>query len=325
MQLRVPASCGAAKLSLGMVLLLGMGCRGQTPGELAGPGPATMYNSGYLVSWNSPEYTEVTVFGRKAEPIYAVNERKGKGSYHYAWAIDSDGVAARATQAEDAWEGRIELLDLHGNPMHTIKTGAYMPEHLAFGPDHSLWTVGCEAGNDGMSGTDFNVVRRYSRAGDELGRMLAWSEMASNLNSYTALQPLVGGRRFFVSKDRIGFTLLTGTGHPEWIEASLAGEIAGRYELGDVAGFSYQPVAMTDSGDVYAAIYKEQRRDGWALLDKSSRSWKKLAAYPEGQIIGSELNEVVFLSPGTHGAAEVRFVPAADLGIAGPVISRHAR
>jgi hypothetical protein len=212
-----------------------------------------LYSNGYLLGWDSPNYTEATIYGRDHKPIYSKPEREGSLAYNNAWAIDSDGVTAGVYTQRRPWKGRLDLLDSIGNVKASVDTGAYIPQHVVFAPDHTLWTVGSIAGNDGRKG-DFNVLRHYSRNGEELGQALKWSQIAGNQNSYTALQLFHGGRQLYAAQDRIAF--LSRSDSDTWIEVSFSGELLGIYDLGNAADGSYVPAAMTADGDVYAMAYK---------------------------------------------------------------------
>lgn len=286
-------------------------CAGQTPATAQYqdlPGIAERYDNGYLFAWNNPSYTQVAFYSRDTKPAFTVAEHKD-GIYHVAWAVDSDGVAAGVYQPRHLWEGRIDLLDASGKIIRTINTGSYVPQHIVFGSDHTIWTVGFYAENDGSQ--DFNAVHHYARTGEELGQALLWSQMTHDDNSYTALQALVGGRRLYVANDRIGF-VAPHRGHSTWIELSFSGFLLGKYELGTYQDVEYQPVAMTAGSGVYAAIYKDRRFDGWAALDRSTGVWQTLAGYPQGKIVGSDADNLVFSKPNGDSTV-LQFVPAASL------------
>ncbi len=293
-----------------LLLTFVVGCAAQTPATLqyeALPGVAA-YSSGYLFSWNNPQYTEITFYHRDSNPVYSVIEHKD-GVYHVGWAVDSDGVAAGVYETRPHWEGRIDLFDASGKRIRTINTGSYIPQRVVFAPDHTLWTVSYEAGNDG-SKKDFNVLHHYARTGEELGQMLPWSQIAGDHNSYTALQPIVGSRWMYAADDRIGFEALSNYGNDTWIEVSYSGVLLGKYDLGQAP--CYEPLAMTATGAVYAAIYKDSQFDGWAALDRSHKAWHKVTGYPNGRIIGSDGENLVFSM--REGASTIlQFVPRGTL------------
>lgn len=98
---------------------------------------------GTFFGWDSPD-TQVTIYGPHTKAVYSSRLQQGKRLNYFVWAVDSGGMAARAYELHDDrnGEGRIDLLDRGGRPIHTIVTGAYTPEHLTFAPDHTIWTVG---------------------------------------------------------------------------------------------------------------------------------------------------------------------------------------
>jgi hypothetical protein len=218
----------AALLGLLLVTFVA-GCAAQTPATLqydALPGVA-IYNYGYLFSWDSPQYSEITFYGRDRQPAYTIQEQRN-GFHHIGWAIDSDGVSAGVYEPHQVWEGRIDLLDSSGKPIRTINTGSYIPESVVFAPDHTLWTAGYNAGNDGTKG-DFDVLHHYARTGKELGETLPWSQINGDTNSYTALQGILGGRWMYAGDDRIGLQAFLNHGFDSWIEVSYSGVLLGKY------------------------------------------------------------------------------------------------
>ena len=284
---------------------------GQTPAPVTYEGlrDAALYNYGYLITWDNPQFREMTLYGRDAKPAYTVEEHKD-GIYHAGWAVDSDGVAAAVYRVGQSWKGRIDLFDPSGKLTRTIDTGSYVSTHVVFAPDHTIWTAGYYAHNDGSQ--DFNVLHHYSRTGEELGHALHWSEIAGDHNSYTALQSLIGGRQLFVANDRIGFFVRSHYGQDTWVEVSFSGIVLGKYELAKSYELCDAPVAMTAGGSVYAAVYKDERFAGWAELDRSNHAWRELAGYPKGRIIGVEEENLVFSK--REGATTVlQFVPTGSL------------
>jgi hypothetical protein len=258
------------------------------------PGVA-LYSNGYLLSWDSPNYTEVTVYSRDSRRMYSKPQHQDGVLYNNAWAVDSDGVTAGAYTQRQPWKGRLDFLDASGKVKRSVDTGSYIAQHVVFAPDHTLWTVGFIAGNDGCKG-DFNVLHHYARSGEELGQALHWSQIAGNQNSYTALQPFLGGRQLHASNDRIGFVSRSddGTNSNTWIEVSFSGDLLGIYGLGSVAESNYFPIAMTANGGVYATVYKDTHFDGWATLDRTTRTWHKVSGFPEGKLIGSDGEKLIF-------------------------------
>ncbi len=276
-----------------LLLATVIGCSAQTSGDLQyeiALGPAS-YSGGYILNWDAPAYTHVSIYSPDTKLRYSKNLRDGKDRYCDVWAVDSDGTVARGCGKR---EGQIELLDRAGEPVQTIRTGAYFSQHMVFAPDHTLWTVGYDVQSESR-GEDFAVVRHYRRNGEEISRSLPWSQIAGDYNVYTSLQLCLGGKRIYAANDRIGFWAVLHKGHGSWIEISPAGSLLGKYDLGRFRVIEYWPVTMTASGSVYAKIFKDSRFSGWAVLDRSKGGqWRDVKGYPKGAIIGSNGEDLVF-------------------------------
>jgi hypothetical protein len=74
----------------------------------------------------------------------------------------------------------------------------------------------------------------------------------------------------------------------------------------------YTPVAMTAGGNAYAAIYRNDRFEGWAALDRSKQTWHKVTRYPKGRVIGSNVENLVF-STRDGGWTVLQFLPSGSL------------
>lgn len=300
-----------------------LACIAGTPATLqyeSLPGIA-LYANGYLINWDNPRYLETAFYGRDTHPLFTLQEDK-HGVYHVTWAIDSDGVAAGVYESRGREEGRIDLYAPDGKILRTLNTGRYIVQRAVFGPDHTLWTVGFNAGNDGRE--DFYVIRHYARSGQQLGQALLWSQIAGEHNSYTALQAIVGGAWVFASNDRLGFLSLSDSSRSTWVEVSYSGVLLGKYGLGSYLETYYSPQAMTADGSVYAAIWRDKQRVGWAVLDRAAHTWRKVAGYPKGALIGSEGNDLAF-SHGDGGWTVVQLVAPESLRLAKPEMPATAR
>jgi hypothetical protein len=55
-----------------------------------------------------------------------------------------------------------------GKLVGTIRSGSYLPQHMAFALDHTIWTIGFEMGYESRA-EDFNVIHHYTRSGKEMG------------------------------------------------------------------------------------------------------------------------------------------------------------
>ncbi len=275
------------------------------------PGVA-IYNNGYLLSWDTPQYTRVALYDRDAKLAYIVPERKSDSS-DITWAVDSDGVVGGAYVRGRPSEGYIDLLDSFGNVTLTINTGSHIPQQLVFAPDHTIWTGGYNEANRGTQ--DFNVLHHYARTGEELGQALPWSQISGDF-SHPVIGTMLGGQLLYVANDRIGWNAALHPGSRTWIEVSFSGVFLGKYDLKTTDGLSLFPVAMTASGNAYAMIFKSHSAR-FAVLDRSKGAWQKLVGDPGGVIIGSEGDNLVFLK--TDGArTTLRFAPSGSLRVEEP-------
>lgn len=273
---------------------------------------ASRYSNGYVVGWDSPKYSLMTVYGPDTRPLYSIPIRQEAHSRCLAFTIDSDGIGVCAFEVLKPWTGGLNLLGPSGTVKLKIDTGTYLPQHVVFAPDHSLWTVGFMAGNNG-SLDGFNVFRHYSREGKELGQAVPWSSIAGDHNAYTALQSIVGTVWLHASSDRLGFYALFGEGQKTWIEVSYTGVILGKYDLGRCADVCYSPRTMTPGNAVYAQIYRESEPAGWAVLDRVKSVWLPLTGYPGGRIIGSDENDSVVVSKKDETGSRIQFVAPVSL------------
>jgi len=283
--------------SLLLSLALSPACDAQTPvtAQYENVHGAAVYSNGYLLSWDSPEYTQVTVYGRDAKPAFSAPERMGDS--HVSWAVDSDGVVAGAYWAHHLMEGHIDLLDRTGIVTRTISTGSYIPLQVVFAPDHTIWTAGNIALNDGSR--DFNVLHHYARTGEELGQALSWYQVGGD-RKHPVVQPALGSQLLYIANDRIGWNagwLRPGRRPPTWIEISFSGILLGKYDLETTDGLSLWPAAMTASGNVYTRIAKFRSAARFAVLDRSKGVWQKVVGDPPGALIGSEGDNLVFFDP----------------------------
>ena len=60
---------------------------------------------------------------------------------------------------------------LPGKLVGTIRSGSYVPQHMAFALDHTIWTIGFEMGYESRA-EHCNVIHHYTRSGKEMGQAL---------------------------------------------------------------------------------------------------------------------------------------------------------
>ena len=278
-----------------LLLAIAIQCSAQTPADpqyevLLGP---ASYSGGYVLDWDAPAYTQVSLYSPDTKIAYSCALKGAEDRFYGVWAIDSDGFAARAYKSKGNRAGKIELLDRLGKPLLSIMTGAYVSQHIAFAPDHTLWTIGYETNYESRA-EDFNVLHHYARNGDKISEALPWLQIAGDHNAYTSLQLCLGAQQLYAGNDRIGFRTLLHEARQSWIEISSNGTLLGNYDLGNSSELSYHPLTMTAGGSVYARILNAGRFDGWAVLDRSKGQWRKVRGYPKGTIIGSDGENIIF-------------------------------
>ena len=298
-----------------LLLAIVIQCSAQTQADPQYEGSLwpSFYSGGYVLNWDAPAYTQVSIYSPETKISYSCALKGDEGRFYGVWAIDSDGVAARAYRSKGNPGGQIELLDRGGKPVQSIITGSYLAQHIAFAPDHTLWTVGYETRYESRT-EDFNVVRHYARNGDKISEGLPWLEIAGDYNAYTSLQLCLGDKQLYAGNDRIGFQTLLHEGRQSWIEISSHGTLLEKYDLGKFRELSYKPLTMTAGGDVYARILKEDQFDGWAVLDRSEGQWRRVRGYPKGTLIGSDGENVIF-SERDGGWTVLHSIPSSSLQI----------
>ncbi len=269
----------------------------------------SLYSHGYLLSWDSPWYAQFTLYGPDAKPAFSAPNRTD--SYQVSWAADSDGVEAAAYSPNHVREGHIDLLDHTGVVISTINTGSYIPQQVAFAPDHTVWAACFNA--ERQPGQDFNVLHHYARTGEELGQALSYAQIGGDLKHPVIENPR-GLQFLYTANDRIGWNEALHTGSRTWVEVSFSGELLGKYELKTPDGLSVMPLTMTASGNVYAMIFKPRGEARFAVLNREKGVWEKVVGDPAGLLIGSEGDNLVFMQ--LAGAkATLKFTPSASLQV----------
>jgi hypothetical protein len=203
--------------------------------------------------------------------------------------IDSDGTVALARRGHQtrtaAAAGGIAIFSPDGSPAGVIATGTYIPAHVCFAPDHSIWIVGDEDFKHGQP-PDYFLLRHYSREGQLIGQYFPKSSFSPEAR-FT--QVIVGGWKLRIADGRVGFSVEQEHGR-SWVEADLTGKEIGRWTMPEAS----RPVAMTESGTVYAAGRE------LSVLDRSSGSWKPVPAPSGGLLLGAEGDTLVFEVRGTN-------------------------
>jgi hypothetical protein len=135
-------------------------------------------------------------------------------------AIDTDGTVAVAWGgwASEKSHG-IDFRDSSGALTRTIQTGRYLPAHISFAEDHSLWNFGCQVDAVHRAEPDrqgYQTVRKYLPDGKEAGAYLPRSLFPPGLEPAGATWQTSSS--ITVAHDRVGLWAWSGgdSGHTEW-------------------------------------------------------------------------------------------------------------
>jgi hypothetical protein len=213
-------------------------------------------------------------------------------------AVDSDGTFAVGWGAQSlsgkAFSAGIEFLDTRGTVVRSITTGAYLPAHLTFAQDHSLWSFGIqrEASDPRKVAMDYLTVRHYASDGKEIGAYLPRSLFPPGLEP--GMQHWQESR-ISVSGDRIGLWANSGPASAmEWVELSLDGNLIGRWGVGVFQGLS---AALTTDSHVYIQRWESEAR-AYELftLDRAASAWQAVSLpVANGEyLIGADGDRLVF-------------------------------
>lgn len=268
------------------------------------------YNGGYFVA-RQPGI-DVTIYRPDASVEYKGARSQEPSRQHSVWAVDSDGFIAKAyVSIRPEFSSRIDLLGPLGKPVLSIDTGLFVPDHLIFAPDHSIWAMGWMWKH--QEGEEINLVRHYSPSGEELLETLPWSQISNYFDPNVAPHGLA--TNFYVTDDRIGFsTFLPKLGKVTWLEFGTNGNLLDKYDVGDCDEICYSPRAMTSSGSVYAQVWQHRRPAGSAVLDRSTKTWRKITGEPKGGIVGADYENVIF-DEDREGWTVLHSVPSGSLRV----------
>jgi len=244
----------------------------------------------------------------RAEATFDTPESAGSLPEVLTLAIDSDGTVAVAWQAAASASGAkpsagIDYHSPNGKLLRSIDTGSFIPAHLSFAPDHTLWSFGWQ--RDPFEPRrpdpeDYPTLRKFDPD---------WRQVAAFLpRALFAQEPAFPSwqrRQIAIAHDRIGVLA-----HPsarnakrEWVETNFEGKLIGRWEV----PFNVDRTAITNDGRVYLESGENSARVV-AQLDRASGTWKKVAAPPPGILCGAEGNDLVF-ADWVKGQLHLRWYP----------------
>ena len=264
------------------------------------------FDKGYLFVYAGHE---IDVFGPDGTQLFgiAAQVENAKTVSMDNAAVDADGTLAGAVRysvdgTSRGEGGGIALFDASGKQVRFFDTGGYHPTQIAFGPDHSLWTLGWPGAQHGDDA--FFVLRNYSRDGEELGHFLPRSSFDREPDP---IGPEIGMWQLRVIGDRVGAVMYESPVYRNgqkyhamlWVETDLKGRELGRWEVGaDPA-----PQAFTQSGGLYIRDGKQV-----SVFDRNAKAWRRVPISADGTLLGADGDNLVFL----QGPNTLRWVPAGE-------------
>jgi hypothetical protein len=250
------------------------------------------FYNGYLYSCE-PHHV-LTLFAPDGHEIFSLPfEGHGNGKVAVeSIAVDSDGTLAVAWQ--DRPNAGIDIRNLSGKLVRSIDTGLYVPAHLSFGQDHSLWALGWQrdASDPATSdGRDYPIVRKYSIDGKEIRAYLSKSLFAEGLPPGMAERQ---ARRITVTANRVGLEVVSGNvgNQREWVEMDLNGNVQGRWKLDPWNKFP--GVAFTSNNQAYVHRYNRKTNAmEMYKLNRATSTWDHVNG-PDMELYGADGDQLVF-------------------------------
>lgn len=265
------------------------------PGLLTPLNIVPTFDKGYLFVYDAHK---IDVFGPDGSLLYGISAQVGNAKVVNILNADADTDGTIAGAVEYARDGTsrtegggIAVFDASGKQVRFFNTGLYFPTQVAFGPDHSIWTLGWPGSQVRRCPDDFLILRNYSQDGQELGAFLARSSLDPHPDP---IGPMVGLWELRVMGDRVGAVIYKSSiyGPDEiagkdmlWVETDLKGKELGRWSIG-----AKSPQAFTQSGGLYTRM-----GGSLSIFDRGIKTWRKVAAPAEGILLGADGDSLVFL------------------------------
>lgn len=203
--------------------------------------------------------------------------------------VDTDGTLGAAVNYQiekgSVQGGGIAIFSRTGEQTAFLDTGEYLPTHVSFGPDHSIWTIGRREAH----GSDYFVLRNYLLTGKLIGEFLPRSSFEP---SPAPVWNNEGGWQLRVVDGKVGALFYASTvlkpgekprSMAEWIETDLKGKELGRYDI------PFYTLAFTRNGTLYA-----QSHDGISVFQPATNHWRFITGGPPGTLVGAEGESLVF-------------------------------
>ena len=212
-------------------------------------------------------------------------------------AVDTGGTVAVAWGRWGSKKGGgIDFRDRYGTFLKTIETGRYLPAHISFAEDHSLWSFGCQL--DAADGArtdqhDYMTVRKYLPNGKEAGAYLARSLFPRGLEPADVSWQRSGS--ITVAHDRVGLWAYSGESgdETEWVELDLNGNLLGRWRLDQV--YKDTKIALTTDGHLFVQSNDSKTKARRLYtLDRASSTWQPVEEPQSGWLNSADGNALVF-------------------------------
>jgi hypothetical protein len=287
-----------ARFLLSLVLLLPASATEPAKTVFFGRGsqamPVPAFDQGYLLFTMRTSGFEV--WGPDGLLRFFATVENPPGASVTSLAVDSDGsiAAGCAYPGPQSFSGGIAYFDPSGKQTRFVDTGKYMPAHVCFDRNHSLWTFGWQRDSSGdrEEHSDYMMFRKYSVDGEEAGRYGLRSIMPK-----TGLTPgaqSLGLWRLRVADDRVGALADSGQTSSEnrvWIELGLDGHLIGKWNIGrDLQG----GLAFTSDARLCRQT-PGKTVPGIECFDRRTGVWKNAGDAPvSGLLLGAQGDELVF-------------------------------
>jgi hypothetical protein len=275
-------------------------------GEAFRPGVmAPKWSAGRLLSWEPTTIASgsanLVVYdrgGRAAASVRLWFDDAAKVVISDVAALSDGTVAAtgHAVTAAGLIAGFVARISVPDGTKLVTRTAPFEGDAVVFGPDKSIWVLGCQLGGDRSfkSAPPHYILKRFGIDGKLLGEFLPSSD-------FHCLHPLAPNRhgvaQLVAAGDRIGI-LSPACG--EWIELTSQGKLVLREKVKRPvnAGSTDQilrRLVMTSNGDVLAAVGTSLFR-----LIRLSGEWERIPSESGrlGWLAGAEGDSLVFEGSG---------------------------
>jgi hypothetical protein len=210
----------------------------------------------------------------------------------YVWAVglavDTDGTFAIGVAYGGASYpfGGIAFYKKDGQSDGFVATGSYIPGHLCFADDHSLWTFGRQYGR-----ADYMMVHHFSGDRKDAGQFLARSLFPKGMEPGSEQWQT---RNITVAQDRVGLFAFSGwnANLNEWVEVDLSGKLIRRVRLDQ----EFTPMAFTAEGHLYR---KPDYKSALQVLSQTTSDWQDAGMTELESLLGADGNSLVFSPAGT--------------------------